>query len=129
MLTWSLIVRVVWTAAKWKFAMLAPVLATALLISAVVELATPGAGHPAGNALLASASAVVLLIWVKAIAMPLLTKGKLPDGRDLGNIVARRRMRREGTRARRQAHRERRGSETGPNVHRRTPKDDAGRAV
>ena len=94
MLAWTAIFPPVWSHAKVMFAIVAPIAATALLVSALVELTAPRSSNPVTLALLASGSAVVLLAWIKAVAIPLVTKGKLPDGRYLADILARQRMRR-----------------------------------
>jgi hypothetical protein len=103
MLARTTILSPVWSHAKVEFAIVAPIAATALLVSALVKLTAPRSSNTVTLALLASGSAVVLLVWIKAVAVPLVTKGKLPDGRYLADVLARQRMRRQRTRDRRQA--------------------------
>jgi hypothetical protein len=118
-----------WNHAKLMFAIFAPIAATALLVGAVVQLAAPRASDTISLALLASGSAVVLLVWVKVVAVPLLTKGRLPDGRYLARVLMRQRILRQRARDRRLARLERRGGSTyaGPHAHRRLDRDGFGK--
>jgi hypothetical protein len=108
--------------AKVNLAIHTPLIATGFLIFALVELAAPSASNRAALALLASGCVAALLVWIKAVAVPLLTKGKLPDGRNLADVLARRRVLRQRRRDHRQALRDRRDSPSypGPHAHRRS---------
>jgi hypothetical protein len=76
------------------------------MVAAVAEIAAPHAGNLAAWALLAGASVVGLAAWIRLIAVPLVTRGKLPTGRNLADVLARRRLAHD----RRQALRRWRGS-------------------
>jgi len=80
MLALAVMAPPVWSHLKLQFAIVAPVVSAALLIGGVAELAAPRTRNAAVFALLGAAFAV-LVVWIMAVAVPLLTKGKLPDGR------------------------------------------------
>ena len=108
MLALAVMAPPVWSHLKLQFAIVAPVVSAALLIGGVAELAAPRTRNAAVFALLGAAFAV-LVVWIMAVAVPLLTKGKLPDGRYLAEVLARRRsLLRQRARVRRQAFRHRR---------------------
>ncbi len=127
MLAWAVISPGLWSHYKVHFAIVAPIVATALLIGALVELAAPRASNRVVLALVAS-GVVVLLVWITAVAMPLVTKGRLPDGRYLAEVLARQRILRQHRRDRRQALRQRRDNPTypGPHAHRHQDQDRPG---
>lgn len=97
-----------------------PLIATGFLIFALVELAAPNASNRTALALLAGGCVAALLVWTKAVAVPLVTKGKLPDGRNLADVLARQRVLHQRRRDHRQALRRRRESPSypGPHAHR-----------
>jgi hypothetical protein len=94
-----------------------PLIATACLIFALVQLAAPNTGNRAALTLLAAGGVVALLVWIKAVVVPLVTKGKLPDGRYLAGVLAGQRVLRQRRRDHRQAHRDRRDSASCPGPH------------
>lgn len=120
MLAWAALGRPIWSATKVHLAIYTPLVATAALIIALVELAAPNASNRAAFALLASGCVAALLVWIKAVAVPLMKEGKLPDGRYLANVLARTRVLRQRRRDQRQALRRRRDSPSypGPHAHR-----------
>jgi hypothetical protein len=90
-----------WARIKTTFAIVAPIGATAGLISAIAMLAGAHAGYSTVRlAVITAGCAVVLLVWVMKFAIPLITKGRLPDGRLLTDVIARRRLRRRRARNR-----------------------------
>jgi hypothetical protein len=98
-----------WGRIKTLFAILAPIGATAGLIGAVGMLAGKHFGYSTVRlSLIAATCAVVLLVWVTKIAVPLVTRGRLPDGRVLTDVIVRRRLRRRRARNRRDARRRQR---------------------
>lgn len=107
--------------AKVHFAFAGLTVPVAGLVTAVAEAAAPHEGNLAAWTLLAGASIAGLLAWVRFIAVPLATRGKLPDGRNLADVLARRRMLRQQARERRQALRRWRDNPRyqGPHSHRR----------
>lgn len=120
MLTWAALGRPIWSIAKVILAIYTPLIATVFLSIALVELAAPNASNRMALALLASGCVAALLVWIKAVAMPLAMNGKLPDGRYLADVLARKRVLRQRKRDRRQALRRRRDSPSypGPHAHR-----------
>jgi hypothetical protein len=127
-LVWAALAPPLWSRAKVKFAIVAPMAALALLISGGVQLAAPKVRTSVAVAVLAI-GIVVLLVWIAAVAVPLLAKGKLPDGRNVADVLARQRIRRQITRDRRQALRHRRDSPSyaGPHAHRSHDREQAGK--
>jgi hypothetical protein len=115
-MVWIADFRGMWTQARVHYAVVGLVFPTGGLIAAVAEIAAPHAGNLAAWALLAGASSVALLAWIRFVAVPLATKGKLPDGRNLADVLARRRLAHD----RRQALRQRRNGPgyRGPHAHR-----------
>ncbi|HUB42363.1 MAG TPA: hypothetical protein VMA72_26220 [Streptosporangiaceae bacterium] len=128
-LVWAALAPPLWSRAKVKFAIVAPMAAVALLISGGVQLATPKARNSVAVAALAI-GVVVLLAWIAAVAVPLVVKGKLPDGRNVADVLARQRIRRQITRDSRQALRHRRHSPSyaGPHAHRSHDREQAGKS-
>ena len=98
-----------WARIKTMFAILAPIGATTGLIGMIGLLAGAHSGYSTVRlALILAACAVVLLVWAVKFAIPLVTKGRLPDGRLLDDVIARHRLRRRRERDR-QARRRRAG--------------------
>ncbi|MBO0823351.1 MAG: hypothetical protein J2P27_05770 [Actinobacteria bacterium] len=120
MLAWAALGRPLWSQVKLHLAFYTPPIAMVGLISTLVELAAPNASNRVALALLASACVAALLVWIKAVAVPLVTKGQLPDGRYLADVLARQRVLRQRRRDHRQALRRRRDSPSypGPHAHR-----------
>lgn len=116
-LAWAALGRPLWSQAKVNLAIHTPLIATGLLIFALVELAASSASNRIALALLASGCVAALLVWIKAVAVPLVRKGKLPDGRYLADVLARKRVLRQRRRDHRQALRRRRDSPSYPGTH------------
>jgi hypothetical protein len=93
--------RGLWAHAKVHFAFPGLPVIVAVLLVVVAEIAA----HPANLAAwaLVGAGSAGLLAWVRFIAVPLVTKGKLPDGRNVADVLTRRRIRRQLAHERRQA--------------------------
>ena len=91
-LVWVADLRRLWAVEKAHLAVWGLLLPVAGLVAAVAEVAAPHAGNLAAWALLAGASVVVLAAWICFIAVPLVTSGMLPSGRNLADVLARRRM-------------------------------------
>jgi len=90
-----------WGRLKMLFAILAPIAATTTLIGMIGLLAGAHPGYSAVRlALILAVCAVVLLVWVVKFAIPLATRGRLPDGRLLTDVIALRRLRRRRQRDR-----------------------------
>ena len=108
--------RAMWNSLRHKVLVLWPFAATGGLVTGVGEL-SGGASDPAAWALLAAGCGLALVAWVRSVVVPFVTKGKLPGGRSLGDVVGPSRL----TFDRRKALRERRSSTTykGPHDHRR----------
>jgi hypothetical protein len=85
----------IWAQAKVHLAIYTPLVATGALIIALVELAAPNASNRVAVAVLASGCVAALLVWIKVVAVPLVGRGKLPDGRYLADILARQRVLRQ----------------------------------
>jgi hypothetical protein len=107
----------VWTSSKIHFAVLVPIPAAVGLAIAITRLMGSQEGNPAFAALLAGASIIALLAWTRLVAIPFATKGKLPNGRNLADVLRRWQRGRD----RRKALRQRRNSPAyqGPHAHRR----------
>lgn len=106
LLSWSVWIadlRGLWAREKVHLAVWGLLLPVAGLVAAVAEIAAPHAGNLAAWALLAGASVAGLAAWIRFIAVPLVTKGMLPSGRNLADVLARRRMLRRLAHGRRQA--------------------------
>jgi hypothetical protein len=88
---------------KAHYAAIGVVLPVAGLVSGIVQIAAPHARHITPWAVLAGASFLGLLAWIHCIAVPLVSRGELPDGRNLTDVLARRRMSRQLAHDRRQA--------------------------
>jgi hypothetical protein len=131
-MVWTFMIPPVWSHARLLLAMTTPVVATIALIGTAAELATPDASNSLALALTAGGSLLALLAWIRFVAIPFATKGKLPNGRYLADVLARRRMLRQRERDRRQALRQRRDRPDyrGPHAHRRrdnprSPREEA----
>ncbi len=105
------------TSSKIHLAVMVPILAAAGLAIAVTRLVASQAANPALPALLAGVSIIALLAWTRLVAIPFATKGKLPNGRNLADVLSRWQPERD----RRKALRQRRNSPAyqGPHAHRR----------
>jgi hypothetical protein len=98
-----------WARLKTIFAVLAPIGATTVLIGMIGLLAGAHRGYSTVRlALILAVCAVVLLVWAVKFAIPLFTRGRLPDGRLLSDVIALHRLRRQRQRDR-QARRRRAG--------------------
>jgi hypothetical protein len=120
MLAGAALGRPLWSQTKVNLAIHTPLVATGCLVFALVKLAAPSASNRTALALLAGGCVAALLVWIKAVAVPLVTKGKLPDGRYLADVLARQRVLRQRRHDHRQALRRRRDSPSypGPHAHR-----------
>lgn len=77
-------------------------------------------GDAAVSWLFEGGSFLVLLAWIGWVAIPLVTKGTLPDGRYLPDVLASRRARKQRAGDYRQSHRRwRRSANYQPHAHRR----------
>lgn len=120
-LVWAADFRGLWARMKAHLAVLGLLLPVAGLVAASAEITRPHAEDLAAWALLAGASFVGLLAWVRFIAMPLVTRGELPGGQNLADVAARRRMLWQLARDRRKAlrHGANSAGNQGPHSHRR----------
>lgn len=116
-LAWAALGRPTWSHVKLHLAIYTPLIAAGALVIALVELAAPNASSRIALALLAGGCVAALLVWIKAVAVPLVTKGKLPDGRYLADVLARQRVLRQRRHDHRQALRRRRDSPSYPRSH------------
>ncbi|MBO0830870.1 MAG: hypothetical protein J2P29_02760 [Actinobacteria bacterium] len=95
-----------WARIKTIFAILAPIAATIGLIGMISLLTGAHSGYSTVHiALTLAAFAVVLLVWVVKFAIPLVTRGRLPDGRLLTEVIVRQRLQRRRARNRRERRR------------------------
>ena len=91
-----------WARIKTIFAIVAPISGTAGLISAISMLAGTNYGYSTLRlALITASCVVVLLVWVLKFAIPLVTRGRVPNGQLLTDVIARERLRRRRARNRR----------------------------
>jgi hypothetical protein len=100
---WLADIRGLWVRVKVHCAFLGLMLSVAALVSAIAEITAPHAGHPAAWAVLAGAGFLGLVAWIGFVGVPLVTRGRLPDGRNLADVLARWRMSRQLVHDRRQA--------------------------
>lgn len=107
---WIADIRGLWPHLRVHFAVTGVLLPMAGLVAAVAEVTAPHAGSLVAWELLAGASVAGLLAWICLFAAPLVTRGKLPGGRNLADALARRQMLRRLAHDRRQALRQWRDS-------------------
>jgi hypothetical protein len=89
-----------WTRIKTIFAITAPVYGFIALAGAISSPVKPEFST-AKHVILALTAAVVLAVWAWRFAVPFATRGRLPSGRLLADVVARERIRRRKARRRR----------------------------
>jgi hypothetical protein len=108
--------RAMWASLRFKVRFLWPIAATGGLVAGAAMF-SGGATDPAAWTLLVAGCGLALLAWVRFVAFPFVTKGKLPEGRTIGDVTGPWRL----TFERRKALRERRNSPEyrGPHAHRR----------
>jgi hypothetical protein len=93
-----------WARIKTLFAIMAPVFGVAMLVGVITDPSEPGFST-AKHVILGLVAAVVLAIWVWRFAVPFVTRGRLPSGRLLIDVIARERVRRQKARRRRERQR------------------------
>jgi hypothetical protein len=89
-----------WTRIKTNFAITAPVYGFIALVGAITSPVTPEFST-ANHVILALTAAVVLAVWAWRFAVPFATRGRLPSGCLLADVMARERLRRRKARRRR----------------------------
>lgn len=100
---WLAVFRGLWARVRVHYAAIGVVMPAAGLVGAIAQIAAPHARHVAAWAMLAGASSLGLLAWIRFIAVPFVNRGALPNGRKLTDVLARWRMSRQLTQDRRQA--------------------------
>lgn len=115
------VARAVRAGIKLHFSVLGPLLIAAPAIVGIADIAGRPGNDWAGAALILAAC-LVLLTWLKLVAVPFVGNGMLPTGRTLNDVTARRRQQRLQREAWRERQRQVRSVQVSATFHRAKPR-------